>query len=123
MDTTTKQDLEKQAAVPLTSLLKGIVASGAIPKHLWSTYLLWAAALGGLGGTGAGIVSSYVKAKNPEALSLDRQKRFYDRKIDEMANENWLNDLMAAKKKLDTGKLSPEERDVLEKKYVALINK
>jgi len=123
MDTTTNNEFYKKAALNAASLMKGLGLAGAIPNDALKSYLAIAAALGALGGAGAGVVSSYVKAKNPEALSLDRQKKFYDRKISEMENENWLNDLISAKKKLENSKMSPEDRKALEKKYIDLINK
>lgn len=95
----------------------------SIPKDALMMYLTAAAALGAAGGAGLGAASSYIKAKNPKLTALDRKKDFYDRKVSEMENENWLNDVMTAKKKLETSKLSDDERTALEDKYIALLNK
>ena len=95
----------------------------SIPKDALMMYLTAAAALGVAGGAGLGAASSYIKSKNPKLTALDRKKDFYDRKFDEMENENWLNDVMTAKKKLETSKLSDEERTALEDNYIKLLNK
>lgn len=95
----------------------------ALPKDLLMTYLTAAAALGMAGGAGLGAISSYVKGKNPKLTALSRKKDFYDKKVREIDNENWLNDVMAAKKKLETARLTDEERTALEDQYMKLINK
>lgn len=116
MDTTTN-NLQKQAApFPAKTLV-------SIPNNLLKSYLTWAAALGILGGTGVGLMASTIKAKNDKITSLDRKKKFYTRHIAELENENWLNDIMATKKKLDSNRLSEEERAELEKQYLKLLNK
>lgn len=95
----------------------------AVPKDVLMMYLTTAAALGLAGGAGIGTVSSYIKSKNPKLTSLSRKKDFYDRKVREMENENWLNDVMSTKKKLETARLTDDERTDLENKYLKLINK
>ena len=102
--------------------------SWLLPLHMLSkdtlmTYLTLAGALGAAGGAGIGVASSYIKSKDPKLLTLARKKEFYDRKVDELENENWLNDIMAAKKKLESSRLSDEERTALEDKYIKLLNK
>lgn len=116
MATTT--DLEKEAAKSLKLPLLGFASS-----DLGKGYLALAASLGLIGGAGLGAFSSYVNAKNPELTALDRQKKFYDKKISDMENENWLNDVLTLKKKLETNRLSDDERKDIEKQYLKLINK
>lgn len=94
-----------------------------LPKDALMTYLTAAVALGAAGGAGLGAASSYIKSKNPKIMALNRKKDFYDRKVDEMENEDWLNEVMTAKKKLETSKLSDDERTALEDKYIKLLNK
>lgn len=116
--TTDNKELEKQAAAwakilgPLT----------AVPKDTLMSYLAAVAAIGAAAGTGIGAASSYMKSKNPKLVALDRKKKFYDSKVDEMANENWLNDVLDARKKLESSKLSDEERTALEDKYIKLLD-
>lgn len=93
-----------------------------LSKDNLTAYLATVAALGAAGGAGVGAAASYIKSKNPKIVALDRKKEFYDKKIREMENENWLNDIMTAKKKLESSKLSDEERAELEKKYIKLLN-
>jgi hypothetical protein len=121
MATTTDitDDMYKQAAGPLIKLLGPI---STVPKDLITSYLTLAALLGVAGGAGLGVTASYVKSKNPKLTALDRKKKFYDSKVREMANENWLNDVMATRRKLESSKLSDEERTTLEDKYIDLIN-
>jgi hypothetical protein len=95
----------------------------ALPKDVLMMYLTGAAALGLAGGAGAGIASSYIKSRNPKLTALSRKKDFYDKKVEEMDNENWLNDLMAAKKKLETSRLTDDERTALEQKYMEMLDK
>ena len=120
MDTTTNknENIEKIAAQA-----KVINPFIAVPKNLLLTYLTLAAAAGITGGAGLGVASSFVKSKDKRLTALERKKRFYDGKVEEMENENWLNDVMAAKKKLETAKLTDEERTALEDKYISLLNK
>jgi hypothetical protein len=123
MDTTTKKtdtvDLEKQAA----RLSKLILPLSTLSKESLMAYLTLAAGIGAAGGAGLGAAASYVKSKDPKLIALSRKKEFYDKKIEEMENENWLNDIMDAKRKLDSSRLTDEERSDLEKKYVKLLNK
>ena len=93
------------------------------PKDLLMTYLTAAAALGLAGGAGIGAAAAHIKSKNPKLTALGRKKKYYDSKVEEMANENWLNDVMTAKKKLETSKLSDEERTALEKQYIKLLDR
>jgi len=122
MDTNTKKEaLEKLAKEG--SVSKFLVPFSMLSKDSLLTYLTLAGALGAAGGAGLGIASSYVKGKDPKLLALSRKKEFYDRKVDELDNENWLNDVMDIRKKLESSKLSDEERTALEDKYVKLLNK
>lgn len=93
-----------------------------LTRYLGSTSLSLALGLGVLGGAALGLGSSAVKARNPEYIALKRRKKFYDSKIDEMRNEEWLSNIMSLRRKLETGKLSDEERDKLESEYIKLIN-
>ena len=114
-----KNYMEKDAA-------KGAGVIGplaALPKNVLTLYLTTAAALGLIGGAGIGLSSSYIKNKNPKLVELSRKKDFYEKRLREMENENWLNDVMAAKKKLETSKLSDSERAALESKYKKLLDK
>ena len=95
----------------------------ALPKDALMMYLTAAAALGIAGGAGAGLASSHIKSRNPKLTALARKKDFYDKKVDEMNNENWLNDLMTAKKKLETSRLTEDERTDLENRYMEMLNK
>ena len=122
MDTINKEaneKLEKQAV----GLKKLLLPLSTLSKESLMAYLTLAAGIGAAGGAGLGAASSYVKSKDPKLLALSRKKEFYDKKIEEMENENWLNDIMDAKRKLDSSRLTDEERSDLEKKYVALLNK
>lgn len=125
MDTTTRDQIYdkfvKQAAGKKGAL--SIFPFMTLPKDALMTYLTAAVALGAAGGAGLGAASSYIKSKNPKILALNRKKDYYDRKVDEMENENWLNDVMTAKKKLETSKLSDDERAALEKEYIKLLDK
>lgn len=118
-ETNKKEALEKLAAGKL-SWLTGLLP---VSKDTLLGYLTLAGAIGAAGGAGLGAMSSYIKSKNPKLVALDRKKEFYDRKIDEMTNENWLNDVMTLKKKLETAKLSDDDRTKLEDEYIKLINK
>ena len=111
--------MNKQAAMPFSKILGPL---SVFPKDIITRYLTLAALLGVAGGAGLGVTASYVKSKNPKLTALERKKKFYDSKVKEMANENWLNDVMAARKKLESSKLSDEERTALEDKYINLIN-
>ena len=122
MDTNAKkQALEKMAKGNGSS--KWLMPLSFLSKDSLMTYLTLAGALGAAGGAGLGVASSYIKSKDPKLLALSRKKDFYDRKVDELENENWLNDIMAAKKKLESSRLTDEERAALEDKYVKLLNK
>ena len=112
MATTTNQMNKNAAKFSLSGILKPALA---IPDSLWKQYLLLS--------LGAGAIASHVKSKNPKLITLDRKKEFYDRKIKEMENENWLNDLMAAKRKLETSRMSDEDRKSLEEQYKKLIDR
>ena len=94
-----------------------------LPKSLAMAYLTTAAAIGAAGGIGLGAASSYVKSKDPKLTALARKKKYYDGKLKEMENENWLNDVMTARKKLETSKLTDEERAALEEKYIKLLGR
>ena len=120
MVTTTNQMNKKAAKFSLSGILKPALA---IPDSLWKQYLLLSLGAGALTGLGAGAIASHVKSKNPKLITLDRKKEFYDRKIKEMENENWLNDLMAAKRKLETSRMSDEDRKSLEEQYKKLIDR
>ena len=124
MDTTIEQyineQMEKIAGKGGGAILGPLAA---LPKNALMTYLTFAAAAGLIGGAGLGLSSSYIKNKNPKLVSLARKKEFYDKKVSEMENENWLNDIMSLKKKLETARLSDEERTELEAKYKKLIDK
>lgn len=119
----TEQDMQLEKLAAKIGAGKILGPLSVIPKDVLMMYLTTAAALGLAGGAGIGTVSSYIKSKNPKLTSLSRKKEFYDRKVREMENENWLNDVMAAKKKLETARLSDDERTDLEDKYLKLINK
>lgn len=123
MDTTTKKidavELEKQAA----GLKKLMIPLSALSRESLMAYLTLAAGIGAAGGAGLGAAASYVKSKDPKLVALSRKKEFYDKKVEEMENENWLNDIMDAKRKLDSSRLTDEERSDLEKKYIKLLNK
>ena len=121
IDTKTKaQALEKMAKGGPSKFL---LPFSMLTKDSLMTYLTLAGALGAAGGAGLGVASSYIKNKDPKLLALSRKKEFYDRKVDELDNENWLNDIMDAKKKLESSRLSEEERSALEDKYIKLLNK
>lgn len=121
IDTKTKaQALEKMAK---GGSGKFLLPFSLLTKDSLMTYLTLAGALGAAGGAGLGVASSYIKNKDPKLLALSRKKEFYDRKVDELDNENWLNDIMDAKKKLESSRLSEEERSALEDKYIKLLNK
>lgn len=111
--------MNKQAAIPFMKVLGPI---STLPKDVVTSYLTLATLLGLAGGAGIGVTASYVKSKNHKLTALDRKKKFYDSKVKEMANENWLNDVMSARKKLESSRLSDEERTALEDKYMNLIN-
>lgn len=117
--TTDSTKMDKQAAFPFMKVLGPL---STFPKDVVTSYLTLAALLGIAGGAGLGVTASYIKSKNPKLTALDRKKKFYDSKVKEMANENWLNDVMSARKKLESSKLSDEERTALEDKYMNLIN-
>ena len=124
MDTIDKDmqaQLEKIAGkgIPGGGILAPLVS---LPRSALLAYLSLFAGLGMAGGAGLGALSSYIKTKNPKLIALSRKKDFYDKKIREIDNENWLNEVMSAKKKLETSKLSDEERSALEDKYMKLIN-
>ena len=121
MDTTANSTRisEKQAGAAWTKLLGPLAA---LPKETLMTYLTAVAAVGAAGGATLGAVSSHVKSKNPKIVALNRKKEFYDRKVDEMTNENWLNDVMTLRKKLESSKLSDDERTALEKEYIKLLD-
>ena len=122
IDTNTRKEaLEKMAKKGSGS--RFLLPFGLLNKDSLMTYLTLAGALGAAGGAGLGVASSYVKNKDPKLLALSRKKEFYDRKVDELENENWLNDVMDIRKKLESSKLSDEERIALEDKYVKLLNK
>ena len=122
IDTNTKKAaLEKMAKN--NSISKLLLPFGMLNRDALMTYLTIAGALGAAGGAGLGVASSYVKNKDPKLLALSRKKEFYDRKVDELENENWLNDVMDIRKKLESSKLSDEDRTALEDKYVKLLNK
>ena len=119
-DNTARQAMLKAAAPSL----KGILGPATmIPKNLLMAYIAAAAAIGAAGGAGLGAASSYVKSKDPKLTALARKKKYYDGKLKEMENENWLNDVMAAKKKLETSRLTDEERTALEDKYIKMLGK
>ena len=92
-------------------------------SDFYKGYLRYALAAGLVGGGTLGLTASLLKQKNPELEGLKRRQRFYDAQAEEMKNTNWLNDVMAAKRKLESGKMSEEERKALEAKYLALLNK
>lgn len=115
MDTTDNQTNEKLAGI--------IRPFFTIPSNSFKGYLTLATALGILGGAGAGTIASHIKSKNDKVVALDRKKKFYDQKVEEMENENWLNEIMLTKKKLESSRLSDEERSALEKRYIKLLNR
>lgn len=122
IDTNSKrQALEKMAKGPGVGKLLSPLSF--LSKDSLMAYLTFAGALGAAGGAGLGVASSYVKSKDPKLLALSRKKEFYDRKVDELNNENWLNDVMDIKKKLESAKLTDEERSALEDKYIKLLDK
>jgi len=98
------------------------IPASVLNRESLMTYLTAAAALGAAGGAGIGAAVSHIKSKNPKIVALDRKKEFYDKKVDEMANDNWLNEVMATRKKLESSKLSDEERTALEDKYIKLLD-
>lgn len=105
------------ALIPvITKLLKGTTD---IPLGALS---LAAATGAGIGGA-SGLAASVIKSNNSKITALNRKKKFYENKIDEMENENWLNDVIDTRKKLETSRLSDEERTILERKYKSLLSK
>lgn len=101
----------------------------ALPKlpiymnDIYKGYLQYALAAGLVGGGTLGLTASLLKQKNPELEALKRRQRFYDAQTEEMKNTNWLNDVMASKRKLETAKMTEDERKALEAKYLALLSK
>ena len=92
-------------------------------SDIYKAYLQYALAAGLVGGGTLGLTASVLKQKNPELEALKRQKRFYDAQTEEMKNTNWLNDVMTSKRKLETGRITEDERKALEKKYLELLSK
>lgn len=90
---------------------------------IYKGYLQYALAAGLVGGGTLGLTASLLKQKNPDLEALKRRQRFYDSQTEEMKNTNWLNDVMASKRKLETAKLTEDERKALEAKYLALLSK
>ena len=123
MDRNSSQTLEKRGAGPLTTVYDGVTRLLGLGGTGFNTLLSLAGAGGIIGGFGLGSAAASLKAKNPELVGTKRKREFYERKIKELDNENWLNDLMAARRKLETAKLSDEEREALEKEYIKLIDK
>lgn len=112
---TTNNALEKQAQLRLRGLL-------GIPSDSYKSYLTLATALGILGGAGAGSLASTIKTKNEKIIALDRKKKFYEDKTKELKNDNWLDELISTKKKLESTNLTDDERTDLENKYRKLLN-
>lgn len=120
MDTSSN---EKKAAGPLTGPLDLIRDLTHDTNDLLKAYLTYSAMAGLIGGGALGFGASAIKRRNPEIKALDRRKRFYDSQVEEMKNTNWLNEVMASRRKLESGKLTPEERKTLEQKYIELLSK
>ena len=110
-----------KTAGTLMELLSGIVGGAKNANELLKAYLAYSALAGGAAGAMAGIGASVVKSNSPELTALKRRQRFYDSQTEEMKNMNWLNEVMTAKRKLETAKLSPEERKTVETQYKGLI--
>lgn len=113
---------EKTAGVNSLVALLGALGGGAKnANQLLKLYLAYAGLAGAAAGGLAGVGASLAKSDTPELESLKRRKRFYDSQTEEMKNMNWLNEVMTAKRKLETAKLSPEERKTVEEQYKGLI--
>lgn len=106
-----KQAAAHAAALPIVAAIKNI------PMGLLGAALLTGtaggAALAGLIGAG--------KNKPAKLRVAEEERKFYDARVKELANENWLNDVMTLRKKLDSKNLSNEERKATEKAYLDLI--
>lgn len=107
----TKQASPAIVAAPLLGTLKNV------PLGLLGASL----AIGTAGGlTLAGIVGG-AKNKPAKLRIAEEERKFYDAKVKELANENWLNDMLTLRKKLESKNLSEEERRATEKEYLRLI--
>lgn len=92
-------------------------ASTNVGKGFLTTALL----AGGTAGVAlAGIVNA-AKHKRAPLRIAEEERKFYDAKVKEMANENWLNDMLTLRKKLDSKSLSDSERRDVEKEYLKLL--
>ena len=116
----TDDRIEKSAGVVMNAL-KNAPKLYYGSKELLTSYLLLMSGLGLAGGGIAGMAASAIKKENPEYKALKAKKMFYDSKIEENRNMNWLNDLMAAKRRLETGRLTDAERSDLEKKDLRMV--
>ena len=112
-------DMAKYAQV--RDILGGLGVLRSSSSGLLRAYVGLSALLGALGGGSMAMMASNAKKKDPDLEALSRRKKYYDAQIEEMKNTNWMNDVMSAKKKLETGRLSESERKELEKKYRELI--
>ena len=124
MDTTTDIDAYMhKSADGFNDAVKGLKSSLQAMWEGGGGAVGLATLLGLLGGAGIGTMASYMKNSNPKITALDRKRKFYSDKLEEMSNENWLNDLMSVRRKLETSKLSDDDRTKLENRYLQLINR
>lgn len=110
------EDMEKEA---WSRKMFGLLA---IPTDNAKMIAALAALAGITTGAVAGTTASMVKTRNDEAVSLMRRKGYYDKKVEEMRNANMLNEVLSIRRKLESGRLPPDERSRLEKRYVKLID-
>lgn len=119
MDTT----INKQAAVSNKVIQKLITSLLLAGKEIPLGVLTLASGAGLVTGGLVGTATSAIKSNNSKITALNRKKKFYDNKIDEMSNENWLNDIITLRKKLETARIPDDERTSLEQQYKNLLDK
>jgi flavin-dependent dehydrogenase len=113
----TSINMQKTAVNILPIGIATAKAAGGVSKAMLTASLLAGSSVGLLA---AGIANA-AKTKPDKLRIAEEERKFYDARVKELANENWLNDVMTLRKKLDSKNLSNEERKATEKAYLDLI--
>lgn len=114
MDTSINMEKVALSAAPLVA---GAKMAGGVSTALLTASLLAGSSVGLLAVSAA----NAAKTKPAKLRITEEERKFYDARVKELANENWLNDVMTLRKKLDSKNLSNEERKATEKAYLDLI--